>query len=389
MQFLTQMSTVLRLTFSTLPQRRGAASVIVIGMACVVTVFVSLQALSAGILHMIDAGSRPDRAIVVAKGAAGMVGSAIGRADAPTIMDLPGVKRGADGKPVASVSVVSGFATTKKSDGLIVYTNMRGVSPDALQVWPEWRLVAGRMYQPGLRELIVGQGAQTQFEGLNIGDQVLLPGGDWTVVGVFSSDGGANDTELVGDADTLMSATLQPNFNAVTVLLDSPASFEPFRDAVRGNPTLTLDVWQESAFYAQQYKFIIALFRAVGIGLSALMAVGAVFGALNTMYAAVADRQREIATLRALGFRSAAIVIPVLTEAVLLATAGAVLGALIAAVAFGGTDHILNGLQVRLTVTPAIVALGIGLACFVAFLGGLFPAIRAARMPIVDALRAS
>jgi putative ABC transport system permease protein len=389
MNTLAQIAAVLRLSLGTLPQRRGPSSVIVIGMAGVVAVFISLQALAIGFRVILDLGSRPDRVMVVTKGALGTLGSVIGRNDAPTIMDTPGVKRDADGAPIASASVFADFPVTKKADGLLAFTMIQGVGPKGMQVWPERRLIAGRMFQPGLREMIVGRSALSQYEGLDLGAQVNLPGGDWTVVGVFTTDGGIGDSMAVGDADTLMAALSQANFSAVNLKMDSPASYAQVSETIATNPSLAADAFREIDYYTKRYEWVMKLLRTTAIVLGALMAVGTSFGALNTMYSAVADRRREIGTLRALGFGGVAVVISVLVEALLLCAIGALIGTAIAWLAFDGSEHVIQGAVVTLKVTPAIVAMGIGLAGLVALLGGLFPALRAARMPIVDALRAS
>ena len=388
MNTLAQIAAVLRLSLRTLSQRRGPSSVIVIGMAGVVAVFISLQSLAVGFRTVLDLGSRPDRVIVVTKGAIGTLGSSISRADAPTIVDTPGVKRDIDGAPIATTSVFADIPLIKKSDGLMAFTMIHGVGPKAMQVWPERRLFAGRMFQSGLRELIVGKSAQTQFEGLEIGDQIILPGGDWTVVGVYTTDGGIGDSMMVGDVETLMAALSQANFSTVNVRMDSPDAFAQVNAAITTNPSLAVDAVREIDFYTKRYEFALKLLRTTALALGSLMALGTVFGALNTMYAAVADRGREIGTLRALGFGGAPVVISVLVEALVLCAIGAVTGTLIAWISFDGSEHVIQGAVVTLRVTLPVIGMGVGLACLVALLGGLFPAIRAARMPIVDALRA-
>ncbi len=389
MNLLAQIAAVLRLSVGTLAQRLGPSSVIVTGMALVVAIFISLQSLAVGFRVILDLGSRPDRVMVVTKGALGTLGSIISRTDAPTIIDTPGVKRDSDGQPIASASVFADFPLVKKSDGLLAFTMIHGVGPKSMQVWPERRLIAGRMFEPGLREVIVGRSAQAQFEGLDLGAQIILPGGDWTVVGVFSTDGGIGDSMVVGDVETLMAALSQPNFSAVNLKMDSPADYARVSEAIGTNPSLTVDALRERDFYTKRYEFVIQLLQTTAIVLGALMAAGAIFGALNTMYSAVSDRRREIGTLRALGFGGLPVVISVLVEALLLCAIGAVIGTLIAWIAFDGSEHVIQGAVITLRVTPGVVAMGIALASLVALLGGLFPAIRAARMPIVEALRAT
>lgn len=389
MNLFAQIAAVLRLSLGTLSQRRGPSSVIVMGMALVVAVFISLQALAIGFRGVLEMGSRPDRVVVITKGALGAFGSSISRADAPTIIDTPGVKRDTDGQPIASASVFVDFPLTKKADGLTSFTGIQGVGPKGMKVWPEWRLIEGRAFQPGLREVIVGKSAQAQFEGLEMGAQINLPGGDWTVVGVYTTDGGIGDSMLVADVETLMAALSQPNFSIVNLKMDSAADYARVSETITTNPSLAVDALRETDFYYKRYEWVVKMLQSTAIVLGTLMAAGTTFGALNTMYSAVGDRRREIGTLRALGFGGVPVVISVLVESLLLCAIGAIIGTVIAWVAFDGSEHVLQGAVITLRVTPTVVALGIALASLVALLGGLFPAIRAARMPIVDALRAS
>ena len=390
MALLRQIAATIGLTLSTLPQRRGSASVIVIGMACVVTVLISLQAMTAGFHQMLSLGSRPDRAIVVTKGVVrGTMGSHIQRTEARIIMDTVGVKRDEEGVPIGSGRSNANLDLIKKADGFMSPVSLQGIGPQAMALWPELRIVAGRMYQAGLREFIVGRNIQAQFEGMNVGEHIILPGGDWVVVGVFTTDGGIFDSVIIGDAETLMSALQQADYGAVNVMLNSEADFPQFRDALLANPSLNVDAVRESDYYANLFGDLLTFFQLITFLLGGLMAVGAVFGALNTMYSAVADRQREIGTLRALGFGPTPILISIFVEALLLAVVGALIGVVIAWAAFDGGTRVIGLTVVQLTVNLAVAGDGVSIGVLVALLGSVPPAIRATRLQVVNALRAT
>jgi putative ABC transport system permease protein len=257
------------------------------------------------------------------------------------------------------------------------------------------KLVEGRWFRSGVRELIAGRAAQARFKGLDVGDRVRFGEDEWVVVGAFASGGDARESELQADAETLMSAYHRPAFNAVTVQLTSADAFDPFKKTLTTNPTLSVDVHREPEYYAQQSGRFASLLSVVATVVGAVMAVGAVFAALNTMYTSVSARTREIATLRALGFGSVAVVASVLTEALLLALAGALVGAALAWLIFNGnTVSTLSGggglaqVVFQLRIGLGLVALGMAWACGVGLLGGLLPALRAARIPVATALRA-
>jgi putative ABC transport system permease protein len=263
----------------------------------------------------------------------------------------------------------------------------------AFLVHPEWRMVAGRMFKPGLREVVVGSAASAEFAGFDIGSQVELGGSLWTVVGRFTSGGDSHDSEILGDAPTLMSAFNWGSYSSVTVRLDSPTSFDRFRSTLLANSSLEIDVLREQEYYSGHAKQLTSLLYLLSTVVGAIMAIGAIFTALNTLYAAVAARTAEIATLRAIGFGPAGVVVSVLAEALLLSLMGALLGAAIAWLFFNGNALSTSGgefgsdVSFRLLVGPSLFAAGIVWACAIGLLGGLFPAIRAARLPIAVALR--
>ena len=245
------------------------------------------------------------------------------------------------------------------------------------------------MFQPAKHELIVGKSALAQFEGLEVGSLVPLPEGDWTITGSFESNGDEHESELLADSETLLSAMRANTFHSVTVMLKRPDSLEQFQAAIATNPTLAVDVIRETQFVAAQSKYLNSFLTLIAYVVGGIMGLGATFGALNTMYTAISARAIEIATLRAIGFSGAAVVASVLAESLLLAVSGAVIGAVVAWIAFNGNLHAIGGLVFRLAVTPSLVALGIGFAFTLGLVGGLFPAIRAASLPVADALRAT
>jgi putative ABC transport system permease protein len=309
-----------------------------------------------------------------------------------TIKNAPGIARTPDGDAAATAEMLTAVNMVRKEDGTAAGITVRGVEAASATVRPEVRLIAGRMFRPGLREAIVGHGAQTEFRGLEIGDRVGLRDSQWTVVGVFESGGDANESRLVVDEATLLSAYQRTAANSVTVLLDSEASFDAFKQALTTDPTLSVTVERESDYYKRQSDNANAFFGTVTAIVGIFMAVGALFAALNTMYSAVSTRAVEIATLRAIGFGALGVVVSVLAESLVLALLGATIGAAGAGVAFGGnTISLGNGtssLVFQMQVTPWLLGVAAASAVAVGFLGGLFPALKAARLPVAMALRA-
>ena len=386
---LGQIAAVTLMNLRSLPQRLGASSVVVIGMASVVAVVVAVLSVSTGFLETVSRSGSPERAIVLSSGANFTGDSNLTRENVATILGAPGIRRGADGKPLASADYYNAVPLTKKGDGLTGWVTVQGAGPEIFALTPEIRLVTGRPFKPGLHELIVGSLLQSQYPGLEIGDKVPLPSGDWTVVGVFESNGDSHESALLGDAETLMSAYRSNMFNDVTVRLDSAAAFDRFKAALTTNPTLQVDVMRENRYAAKQAKPLDDFLTMVACWVGGIMAIGAVFGALNTMYAAVGARSREIATLRAIGFGAGSVVVSVLAEALLLALLGAGAGAGLAWLFFNGEVTVSDGTVYAFAVTPGLLALGVGCGLAMGVIGGLFPAIRAARLPVAAALRAT
>ena len=389
-----QMAAITSMNLRAIPQRMGTSWVIVIGIAVTVAVLVSVLAMVAGFSKTLSSTGRADRVIVLRGGSVAELSSTISRDNTINIMDAPGVKKDADGKPIASAEMVAVVALPLKKTGTAANLTVRGIGPKAAVLRPEIHLVAGRMFQPAVRELIVGRSAEAQFQGVGIGSHITVRNSEWTVVGEFESGGDAHESELMGDIETVLSAFRRNLFQSVTVMLDSPEAFAQYKDKLTTDPTLTVDVQREPDYYAAQSKQLNKLLNFLAFGVGGIMAIGAIFGALNTMYSAVSARSLEIATLRAIGFGAGAVVVSVFVEALLLSLVGGLIGAAAAWLFFNGnTVNTLgaNFTQVvfHLTVTPHLLVSGIIWACVIGVLGGLFPAIRAARLPVATALRAA
>jgi putative ABC transport system permease protein len=378
---------------STLRQRIGASSVIVIGIAGVVGVLVAMLAMGDGFQATLQQTGSTDTAIVLRGGSNAELNSVLERDSLGVIANAPGVARGANGKPLASAELSVVANLPKRNDpGSDANVQIRGVGDEAWALRPNVKIVQGRRFKPGLRELVVGQGALRQFAGLEVGHELRLAGQEWTVVGEFVSND-SHDSELWGDAQTVAAAYRRgSSAQSVTVRLTSPKAFDTFKAALLADPRLKVDVSTTREYYSKQSEGLTKVIRIVGITVGVIMAIGAVFGALNTMFAAIAARSREIATLRAIGFRGVPVVVSVLLETMLLALLGGVLGGMVTWLVFNGyTASTLgsNFSQVvfQFKVSPELLWTGIKWAMAIGFIGGLFPAVRAARLPVSAALR--
>jgi putative ABC transport system permease protein len=395
MNLFRQIGAVTAMNFKSLPHRVGTSIVIVIGIAGVVGVLISVLAMSTGMLRTMENSGRDDRAIVLRNGSASEMGSALGRDAARLVDDAAGIKRDGNGKPITSAESLRLMNLFRKEDGAEVNVTLRGVGPQIHAVRPELKIIQGRMFRPAVNEVIVGKAAHAEFKGLNIGDQIKTRGATWTVVGVFTTGGDAHESGLITDAETLLSAENRGGFQSVTVLLESPAAFQKFKDALTSNPALAVDVSREREYYRRQSETIGQVIYIIAYVVGGIMAIGAIFSALNTMYSAVSARLREIATLRAIGFGPTAMVMSVLAEALLLALIGGVIGSAIAWLFFNGHQvstsaggNAAGHLIFELSVSPALIVTGILWAIGIGLIGGLFPAVRAARLPVATALRA-
>jgi len=384
---------VTRVGLATVVQRLGSSSVVVVGIAGVVGVLVAMLAMSDGFAETLRATGNDRTAIVLRGGSQAELNSILDRDSANVVMQAPGVKKDAKGRPIASGElVVVANLPRKATPDTDANVPIRGVGADVWALRDQVKIVAGRTFQAGLRELIVGKGARAQFAGLDIGKSIRLAGQTWTVVGEFTS-GDALESELWGDAQSVASAYRRgSSVQSVTLMLDSPQAFPAFQAALAADPRLKVDVSTTQAYFSKQSEGLTKVLRAVGITVGLIMAIGAIFGALNTMFAAVQARAREIATLRAIGFRGLPVVVSVMLETMLLALLGGLVGAGVVWLVFNGyTASTLgsNFSQVvfRFHVSGALLWTGIKWALAIGFIGGLFPALRAARVPVTTALR--
>jgi putative ABC transport system permease protein len=386
-----QTASVTAVGISTLRQRLGSSSVIVIGIAGVVGVLVALLAMGEGFQATLASGGRDDTAIVLRGGSVSESQSVLVRDDVDAILQTPGVARDDQGRPLGSAELVVAASLRQKEGGDEANAQLRGVEANAWVLRPGLKIVEGRAFKPGLRELVVGQGAHRQFAGLDVGDEVKLGTQAWKVVGVFAS-GDAYDSEVWSDRESVSAAYRRGNSaESVLLRLTSAAAFPTLKAKLASDPRLKVEASTTQDYFAKQSEGIAKVIRYVGITVGLIMGIGAVFGALNCMFAAVAARAREIATLRAIGFRGAPVVVSVMLETMLLALLGGVLGAAIVWLVFNGyTASTLSGfnqVMFQFRVSPGLIWTGLKWALAIGFLGGFFPALRAARMPVTAALR--
>jgi putative ABC transport system permease protein len=392
---MKQIIAVVDLNLRSLPTRLGDSLVIVIGVAGVVGVLISVLALGTGFARATAGTGSPDRAIVISSGSLAETLSSIPRDTVPSILTAPGIEKDSAGNPIAQAEVLAQVQVSPKGSGKPVNLTLRGVSGSAFQLRPELHLVAGRMVHAGLHELVVGRNAQRQYAGLGIGSHIPFQNGDWVVVGTFASDRSSLlESELLADAPTLQSAFQRSWFQSITLRLAGPKALDELKKALDADPSLHVEVQRESDYSKAQSRGINTVLDYIGYFIGGMMAAGALFGALNTLYAAVSKRSLEIAQLRAIGFGGFPVVISVLAEALLLSLAGAFLGALVAWLLFDGhmasmsTGGLSTQMAITMAVTPELVVLGIIWGCVIGFAGGLLPAIRAGRLPIARALTA-
>jgi putative ABC transport system permease protein len=336
----------------------------------------------------------PDRGLVMRAGADSEMTSGFTGSDVEVIRQAPGILReGSTALLSAELYVIIDIPKLATPDAA-ANVPMRGIEPAGMRLRDEVSVVAGRMFEFGTSEVIVGRGASGQFVNLNVGDTIVSGQNRWEVVGVFEADGGVAETEIWCDARVLQGAYRRGNtYQSVLAQLDTTASFDTFRDWLTANPQLSVDVRRENEYYAGQSQAMTRLIGTIGYGIASLMGIGAVFGAILTMYTAVASRAREIATLRALGFNSSSVLVSVLGESLALGAIGGLVGGLFAYVGFNGVQTSTMNFQTfsqvafAFLVTPRLLALGLIYALGMGFIGGLFPAIRAVRAPIPSALR--
>lgn len=393
MRWLSQVFAITGLNLRTIRERRGASAAAAFGVAGVVTVFVAVLSIAAGFQKTMTASGSPDTAIVLRSGSSSEMMSGLRHDDTRVIAEAPGVRRTAAG-PDASAELYVVVDVPKRSTGTPANVPLRGVQPAAFAVRNDIQIISGRRFEPGKNEVIVGKAAAGQFAGLDVGSTRRWGENVWTVVGEFTAGGSVSESELWCDAGVLQPAYRRGDtFQSVYAKLESPAAFTRFKSSLTSDPRVNVSVERESDYFATQSQSLTAIIRGLGGLIAGLMAIGAVFGALNTMYTAVASRTREIATLRALGFSAGPVVLSVLAESLLLALAGGLVGAVVAYVVFNGYQtstlnwQSFSQVSFAFAVTPRLLVQGIVWALLMGLVGGLFPAIRAARLPVATALR--
>jgi putative ABC transport system permease protein len=393
MRELSQLAALVGVNLRTLGQRRGSALSTAVGVGCVVAVFVIVLSIAEGFRATMAATGSPDSALVLRGGSDSEMMSGLLVDSTRIIADAPGVARAAAG-PQSSAELFVVVDLPKRSTGTDANVPLRGVQPAAFAVRKSFKIIAGRNFEPGKNEIVVGRGAAGQFAGLDLGRTLRWGENQWTVVGVFSDGGSLSESEIWCDARVLQPAYRRGNtFQSVHARLESPAAFTAFKDALTADPRLDVKVVRESEYYAGQSESLTTLIRSLGGLITILMALGAIFGALNTMYNAVASRTREIATLRALGFGRGPVVFSILAESLVISLVGAVIGGGVAYFGFNGFQtstlnwQSFSQVAFAFKVTPTLLVTGIVIALTIGLVGGLLPAIRAARLPVATALR--
>ena len=379
--------------FRSIKERWTSTIVAVLGIAGTVGVFVAMLSLARGFKATLVASGSPGNALIMRAGSSSEMMGGITLDSVRVAQDAPGVARDANG-PLVTQEVVGVVPFPLVSTGTDANVQIRGVSPNVLTIRNFAKIVQGRMFQPGLAELVVGKNASRTYSGLTVGSTVNFGGGRWKVVGVFDAGGSSFDSEVWCDAHILSQVLKRPNniFQSATIHLTSPASFQQFKDAVVSDPRMNVDVWREVDYYAKQSTTMTRLITVLGGLVAAIMAVGAVFGALNTMYSAVAERGREIATMRALGFSTWNVILSFLFEALLISFTAGLIGCLAVLPLNGLTTNTMNwqtfsNLAFAFKITFDLLVMGVLFALVMGVLGGLLPAIRAAISPVAVALR--
>ncbi len=393
MAMIRQVREIVWMNLQSIPQRLAASLVIVVGIGGVVGVLVAMLSMSAGLDRTLTATGRDDRVVVIRGGSNSEISSFLDRASSTLVRQDPALARGSDGLPLASGELVVITEVPRKGQRSGANVSLRGVEPTGFALRPEITLLEGRRFRPGLRELMVGRGARAQFDGLEVGRTLRFRGSSWTIVGVFEA-GDAHDSELWADAESVQSAFQRNGYSSVLLQLANPDAFEALKARLTGDPQLNVDVQREQEYFGAQSA---GLTRQIGFltGIvAAIMAVGALFGALNTMYSAVSARTVEIGTLRALGFGRLPVIASVMAESMVLSMLGGGIGSLVAYGLFNGYSvSTLGGgftqVAFNFAVTPGLLLQGLSWALAIGFIGGLLPAVRAARLPVTAALRSN
>jgi putative ABC transport system permease protein len=384
---LRQIAIVTALSLRSLRTRAWQSLVIVLGMACVIGVLLSMLSMTEGMRRAYLRSGDPRAVIVVSRGTEWEINSSIPRDHAAIVMTAPGIAKAADGSPIADSSVMVAVPAQLKKNDARAPILLRGFGKKGAMLQPGFHMLSGRMFRPGTRELIAGSRASEQFKGMAVGDKVILPNGDWPIVGTYAT-GDLLDGQLIGDTETLMPAIRHKAYTTVVAQLQSPDAFATFRSALTRNPALAVEVWRLPDWNNKISKDFTAFLHVFVYGVCVILAIGALFGCFNTMYAAVGSRAQEIATLRALGYSGFAVAVSVLLEAATLSISGALIGAFIAWGLYDGVPSGFGSDVFTLLVSPALFATAVLWAMAVAFLGGILPSLQAAGSTVSDALRA-
>jgi putative ABC transport system permease protein len=380
--------------FRSIRARWTSTIVAILGIAGTVGVFVAMLSLARGFRTTLVASGTPDDALVMRAGSTSEMMGGITLDSVKLVQDKPGVARDASGQPLVTQEVVGVIPIPLISTGTDANVEVRGVSPNVLQIRKFVKIVQGRMFHSGLDELVVGKNASKTYAGLTVGNTVNFGGGRWKVVGVFDAGGSSFDSEVWCDARILNEVLKRPDniFQSATVHLTSPVAFDKFKDSITSDPQLNLEVEREVDYYAKQSSAMTRLITILGGLVAGVMAIGAVFGALNTMYSAVAERGREIATMRALGFSSWNVILSFLFEALLISLIAGIIGCIVVLPLNGMTTQTMNfstfsNIAFAFKITFDLLVMGVIFALAMGVLGGLLPAVRAALRPVAVSLR--
>jgi putative ABC transport system permease protein len=391
--WLSQIFLVTRFSLLSVPERKGSAMATMFGIAGVVAVLVGVLSIAYGFRQAMTVAGQPDCAVVMRTGSDNEMTSNLTMEEGRVVADSPHLARGENG-PIASTELYVILNLPKRSTGTDANVPLRGIHQQAYAVRKNFKMVAGRKFEPGRNEVIVGRAAAIEFTHCELGGKIPVAGQQWTVVGIFTSDGGVAESEMWADAPLIQQTYHRGStFQSAYCKLKSASDYQAFEDELTSDPRVKVTVKRESQYYADQSRVMSSIITSLGFSIAILMAIGAVFGALNTMYSAVAARTREIATLRALGFGTTPVIISVLIESLVLALVGGAIGGGAAYLLFDGyqaaTMNFQSFTQVAFAfaVTPGLLVQGAVFAAIIGFFGGLFPAIRAARMQIAPALR--
>ncbi len=387
MNFIRQFLALLRMNLAGERARLGSVLTIVVGVTCTVAVLVSMLAMGTGAHSQAVGDVHDDEVVVQARGSQFMQ-SNISRDEIVALRDLPGISRDTDGEPRVAGIVLVPFEGHRRGTGRRVFFPLLGTSDAKLELRPPAHLTEGRLFKPGLHEMIATNACVRQFDGFELGARRDVHGAQWTVVGHYDQ-GQSLQCIVLTDAETLMSLFGRNGYNRINVRLEAPADFETFNRALEANPSLKLEAKTARQATEADFKQFNGLLNFVSYFIGAIMAIGATFGAVNSLYSIVDARRRELATLRAIGFGSGAVVAATLVESILLAIPGALLGAAFAWLLFHGMAVSPFGFSFKLDVTPHLAEIGIAWALAMGLIGGLLPALRAARVPVTAALRAT